>query len=425
MTDIPNRPKVSHYEGVLSTPIDSSQTTGITISPVPDYTPSGETLIISVLNPKGVEDLSCTGISAAGVLSGVTRGLVTASGGSSSARAHGAGIKVVISNPWQLYDDINTASESKVDLAGDTMTGLLQFSGTDHAGIRLISLTTAQRIGLTPANGDMVYDSDFGQGYQYVGGSWYPMDVGTSFPNASTTVAGKVEEATDAEVGAGTAAGGTGAQLYINPASVVKTSSGAGDENKLAALNASGQFADGFINGLWPTKATLTAKGSIYGATAASTPGELAVGSNDYVIVADSGESTGLKWESRGFAVGLHQFDMTTATGTENIAHGLNKAPRMIKFSFSQDQIAGNNYAAATLCGHWVSGTNQCLGHTIGVTDPPLVQDITNACISFQPAASEGQVATVSAVDGTNFTLSWTKTGTPVGTLNILWEAFE
>lgn len=43
-------------------------------------------------------------------------------------------------------------------------------------------------------------------------------------------------------------------------------------------------------------KATLTAKGSIYAASATSTPAELAVGSAGQGLVVDSGETTGLKW---------------------------------------------------------------------------------------------------------------------------------
>jgi hypothetical protein len=43
-------------------------------------------------------------------------------------------------------------------------------------------------------------------------------------------------------------------------------------------------------------KATLTTKGDIYAATAASTPARLGVGANATVLTADSAEATGLKW---------------------------------------------------------------------------------------------------------------------------------
>jgi hypothetical protein len=47
-------------------------------------------------------------------------------------------------------------------------------------------------------------------------------------------------------------------------------------------------------------KSTLTGKGSIYAATAASTPGNLSVGANNSVLVADSAQATGLKWSTVG-----------------------------------------------------------------------------------------------------------------------------
>lgn len=43
-------------------------------------------------------------------------------------------------------------------------------------------------------------------------------------------------------------------------------------------------------------KSTLTTKGDIYAATAASTPARLGVGSNNQVLTADSSTSTGMKW---------------------------------------------------------------------------------------------------------------------------------
>jgi hypothetical protein len=68
-----------------------------------------------------------------------------------------------------------------------------------------------------------------------------------------------------------------------------------GTANRLASFDADGNasYTDPAAYNL---NATLTAKGSIYAASAASTPAELAVGTNGEVLVAASGETTGLKW---------------------------------------------------------------------------------------------------------------------------------
>lgn len=80
-------------------------------------------------------------------------------------------------------------------------------------------------------------------------------------PNGSTTVKGIFEEATVAEQGSATATGATGARLVVANANLVKTSSGAGDENKIAVLDASGTFANGFIDKArtWGTVQSFTA----------------------------------------------------------------------------------------------------------------------------------------------------------------------
>lgn len=60
-----------------------------------------------------------------------------------------------------------------VAAAGDTMTGLLQFSGTDHAGIKLLNLTTTQRDDIvSPAEGMLIYNSTDDQVNVYADGAW-------------------------------------------------------------------------------------------------------------------------------------------------------------------------------------------------------------------------------------------------------------
>jgi hypothetical protein len=80
-------------------------------------------------------------------------------------------------------------------------------------------------------------------------------------PNGSTTQKGIFEEATVAEQGTATATGSTGARLIPANANLVKTSSGAGDENKIAILGANGVFADGFLDATrtWTTVQSFSA----------------------------------------------------------------------------------------------------------------------------------------------------------------------
>ena len=61
-------------------------------------------------------------------------------------------------------------------------------------------------------------------------------------------------------------------------------------------------------------KATLTTKGDIYAATAASTPARLAVGSDSQILVADSSTATGLKWAAPSGGATL--LSTTTVSGT-------------------------------------------------------------------------------------------------------------
>jgi len=113
--------------------------------------------------------------------------------------------------------------------------------------VKVYADATARDAAITvPVNGMMVYLTDTAVMYQYIGGAWTTFATGT-VANGSTTVAGKFEEATVAEQGTATATGATGARLIPANANLVKTSSGAADENKIAVLNSEGEFAQGFI----------------------------------------------------------------------------------------------------------------------------------------------------------------------------------
>ena len=217
MADLTNIPKQSLFKTTLEQSVDSTQTTNIILSVVLDYT-IAETVYFSILDVDNYEIISATGQDANGELTGVTRGLPLASGGSSSAASHGSGVTVVLSNPYNIFEDIQTAINAKVDTSGDTITGLIGFSGSGRIQNPVFADATARDAAITsPINGLIVYNTAQGEFQAYQSGAWSNVSSGSTQPNASETVAGKVELATQAEVDAGTPTGGTGASLVVTP----------------------------------------------------------------------------------------------------------------------------------------------------------------------------------------------------------------
>jgi hypothetical protein len=47
---------------------------------------------------------------------------------------------------------------------------------------------------MTGINSAIIYNTTESEHYQYIGGDWSAVSAGSTQPNASTTVAGKVEE---------------------------------------------------------------------------------------------------------------------------------------------------------------------------------------------------------------------------------------
>lgn len=389
MTNLPNRPKQSNFETTLAQPLDSSSTT-VVLTADPDYASGGETTTFTILNPKGVEHITATGWSS-NTLSGVTRGVVGYTGGSSTARAHPAGTKVILGLTWQGLDDINTALDSKVDVAGDTMTGALLFSGTSHAGIRLLSLTTAQRTALSPTNGDLVYDSDLGQPYVYAGGTWTAVDLGTTFSNASETVAGKVEIATTAEFDAGTDTGGTGAKLAVIPSMIGATTT------ELSQLSGTTNIAEAD---------TFFGATDITGAQAET--------------LSDGSAAESLHYHTQVVVQGSRS--LTTATGSATYAHGLSTTPKYVHVHATC--YASGSTSEITNSVGFSDGTNhKCHGSASAVSASAGYQSYQNAsaCVDIKTELNTSNYRSQSATasfDGTNVTLSWTlaESGSPTQT---------
>lgn len=76
-----------------------------------------------------------------------------------------------------INNNFSNLNSDKAEKSGETFSGLIQFSGTDHAGIQLVSLNTTQRDLLTPANGMVIYNNQTNQVESYENGSWQSIDT--------------------------------------------------------------------------------------------------------------------------------------------------------------------------------------------------------------------------------------------------------
>jgi len=181
--------------------------------------------------------------------------------------------------------------------------------------------------------------------------------------NASTTTKGIVEEATSAEMIAGTAAGATGARLFLNPSLVAETGN-----DKIVKTKSTGKLDASIIPG-----ATI--------------------------------------------AAGTTTHDISSTT-TKNIAHGLGSIPTMVRLtavmastnnriSYAYGVYTSAEYSV-TLAGDIGTGTSETHG---------------TGFILFANSAAYNQAAIT--LDSTNIILTWSKTGTPSGTISFVWEAYK
>lgn len=120
---------------------------------------------------------------------------------------------------------------------------------------------------------------------------------------------------------------------------------------------------------------------------------------------------------SVGMKNGTVQYDMSTASGTKTIAHGLGVVPKIVKLQGSWVVggflvMSNGSYNGSTMASNSSSGVNS------GYSDAS-----TSYILNFNSNSGNSQTATIAA-DVTNITLTWTKTGSPTGNTNYSWEAW-
>lgn len=123
------------------------------------------------------------------------------------------------------------------------------------------------------------------------------------------------------------------------------------------------------------------------------------------------------------FKNGQTTYDVSTASGTQNISHGLGIIPKYIRITARciGDATAGNTvfsdgvYNGTTASDVW-------LGNTSGTSNSAAGGDI-GSIIDLQLASGQRQLASVT-FDATNIILTWVKAGSPTGTAYLMWEAY-
>ena len=168
-----------------------------------------------------------------------------------------------------------------------------------------------------PPGGGGPYTASQGDWFLSTGTVWSFLDIGANFAYATTTTAGAVCLSTNALAQTGTdtltaltPAVGSATYVFRSCYAAKGTILGASSANVPAALSVGTDnqilvACSAATSGLcWVTNtggsaipcATLTAKGSLVAATAASTPADLAIGTDGQILVACSTAATGLCW---------------------------------------------------------------------------------------------------------------------------------
>lgn len=306
-----------------------------------------------------------------------------------------------LSNPNHI-DQHNTecnvidALQAKVGVNGSAVTTshdykLSEVTSTDKAvGKSATQDLTNKNLGVgtkitigSDATGDIWYRhsdgtikrlaADEGKILKIVGGvPTYQTETVTS--DASTTVKGIVEEATLAEIDANTATGGTSARLFVNPSTLGKSTDGTLADNSDAKI-----------------------------------PSQKAV--KTYV---DNSSPT--------ITSGTTTKNISDASTTQNIAHGLGKIPKRVKIvARYATGIATGQFVAETV----YNGTTQSSLSTYGAGTTNAYTTDTNFRLGTD-IGSGGVVYQTGVVtfDATNISIAWTRTSTPANvSYTILWEA--
>ena len=294
-------------------------------------------------------------------------------------------------------------------------------------------------------------------------------------PNASTTVKGIVQEATQAQYLAKTAVGSTGAELYVNPSIVASTllndykvDTGAANAYVITPAPAITAYTTGQIFSFKAVNANTTASTINVNALGVKTiknvigsdlvandilAGQIVVieydGTN-FIMISPSGNltannlksatttvnissatapsagqalvavsSTAATWQSAlSFKSGTTTKNAADASTTQNIAHGLSVTPKYVRLTAIAVVSGLSTFTAMAV----YNGTTQSsLVSTSAGAGTTSIS--TSFILNANNTGTDTQTGVIT-VDATNVIITWTKNANPTGSYTILWEVF-
>lgn len=244
-------------------------------------------------------------------------------------------------------------------------------------------------------------------------------------PDGSTTVKGIFEEATQAEIDAGTATGGTSARLAINPStlatSIYNTQLPTSDEKDALAGTGTPNSSNKYVT----DDDTATA------ATANKVARRLAGGNVTVITESQSNNTTNaastayvdtaVAAVAATYANGDETKNAADASTTQNIAHGLGAAPSNVEIiAMLKGPTASAVDEGLSISHVFYNGTTQ--SSMSNYVSGAIVYTTDNS-FTLNTSQTTGTQVGVVTVDATNIIITWTKTGSPTGTYILLWRA--
>ena len=115
------------------------------------------------------------------------------------------------------------------------------------------------------------------------------------------------------------------------------------------------------------------------------------------------------------YKAGSTTYDLSTASGTQTIAHGLGITPTMVRIN------GGNGYDAGNTSGTSFAVYFNSTEYSWYSVRASSTIEIAGANFRFYSSSGEYQTGVIT-VDSTNITITWTKTGSATGTAYLTWE---